>query len=218
MAGYANTGDADIHVLAVLFNGWNNIYKQSSAAFKKQFVGTADAELTTWFNKLTAKPIQFVLANQRATASYPEVSCWIDGETQEEHFLGTDYLYDGVYGTVFFAGTNITIELRTQGPELSRALRRIVRAMMTSARLYFVKEHNYQDVIYKGGQLIGPDEQQLAEQSGLAGITIWRLYFKVTANVFIPNPLEPEEIMTWFAQANDIVTPDGPGGIVPVPE
>ena len=219
MSTQTGAGIFDYHTLLALRQGWK-VYSSSQSQFNKLFPGVNNATLTAWFQALTAKELVFEEASRRGPPKLPGVVVWLESEGPDREALGQDtYLRaaDNTWIQQLLVRQTISIEIRTQSPELTRALSVVIRAVMNLAVNAFNKA-GYPIVDYLGHTALTFEEQMIAEQAGLAGIALRTLRYRSMAMVDIPEATPAPEGVDWFVLADDMNLAGIPGGVVPYEE
>lgn len=216
---FGNAGILDYHIMLALQQGWKAYYKSDAAQFAKLFQGVSSAVLTKWHAGLTARDLQVRLDNARGEMTLPCVVVRLESEAMTMIPFGTSMTIGGELCHPFLLNQRATVEIRTPTPELTRALAVVVRAVLHLARGQFCKNIGYNHFSFEGGGALSPEEQYIAEQSGLAGITLYRMAYTAESEGSIPDPVGLPEAIDWFVLAEDESTVDGlPGGVVPLPQ
>jgi hypothetical protein len=218
-ATQTGAGIFDYHALLALRQGWR-IYATNQSQFNKLFPGVNQTTIDTWFQALTARELVFEEASRRGPPRIPGVVVWLESENQEQEPLGQDTWLrtaDNTWIQQILVRQTIAIELRAQSPEVVRALSVVIRAVMNLATNSFNKI-GYPLVDYIGHTTMTFEEQMIAEQAGLAGISMRTLRYRSMAMIDIPEVTEAPEGIDWFVLADDMQLAGIPGGVVPLPE
>lgn len=218
-ATQTGAGIFDYHALLALRQGWR-IYANNQSQFNKLFPGVNQTTIDTWFQALTSKELTFEEASRRGPPRIPGVVVWLESEGPDREPLGQDTWLraaDNTWIQQILVRQTISIELRAQSPEVVRALSVVIRALMNLAVSAFNKI-GYPLVDYIGHTAMTFEEQMIAEQSGLAGISLRTLRYRSMAMIDIPEVTEAPGAIDWFVLADDMQLAGIPGGVVPLPE
>ena len=211
-----NTGFIEYHVEQVLNRGWT-LYMSSLTEFAKLFPGVASGRISKWFTELAAQKPRIVMAWTRGGPTFPELVVTLESETPLNEPLGQRAYVrtaDNREIQQELVQQQISIEVRTRSPEATVAAARIVRAVMSLATEAF-EAAGYPIVNYSGSDSLSPEQMMMAEQFGLAGISVRRLRYSVTAMVDTPEVEAPPEPINWFVLHEDLTLAGDPGGVVP---
>lgn len=218
-ATQTGAGIFDYHVLLALRSYWK-MFASDQTKFNKLFPGVAPATITQWFTALTTKQLRFEEASRKGQPVIPGVVVWLESEGPDREPLGQDtYLRqaDNTWIQQVLVRQTVAIEVRTQSPEVTRALTVIVRAIMNLAVSSFNKV-GYPLVDYVGHQSMTFEEQMIAEQVGLSGVALRTLRYRALAMVDVPEMTESPQPIDWFVLQDDLSLAGTPGGVVPYSE
>lgn len=211
-----NTGLVEYHVEQVLNRGWG-LYMSSSTEFAKLFPGVSSGRITKWYSELAAQKPRIVMAWTRGGPTFPELVVSMESETPMNEALGQrTYVRaaDNREVQQELVQQQVSIEVRTRSPEATVAAARVVRAIMSLATEAF-EAAGYPVVSYSGSDSLTPEQMMMAEQFGLAGISVRRLRYNITAMVDTPEVEAPPEPINWFVLHEDLELAGDPGGVVP---
>lgn len=211
-----NTGISEYHVEQVLHRGWT-IYMSSAVEFAKLFPGVDPARVSKWHAELAQQRPRIALAWSRGGPSFPEFVVLMESESVLNTPLGQrTYVResDGREIHQELVRQTLVIEVRTRSPEATIAASRVIRAIMYLATEAF-EVSGYSVVSYAGSDALTPEQMMMAEQFGLAGISVRRIRYELTAMVDTPEPTPPAEPIDWFVLHEDLTLAGNPGGVVP---
>lgn len=211
-----NTGIVEYHIEQVLHRGWT-LYMASAVEFAKLFPGVDTGRITKWYNELTQQRPRISLAWSRGGPTFPEFVVFLESESLLNEPLGQRaYVRDADVREVQqeLLRLSTVIEVRTRSPEATIAAARVVRAIMSLATEAF-ETAGYPVVSYMGADALTPEQMMMAEQFGLAGISLRRLRYDFHAMVDTPEVTAPPEPIDWFVLHEDLTLAGDPGGVVP---
>lgn len=212
-----NSGLIEYHVESVIHHGWA-IYMASLTEFTKLFPGVSTARVGKWFTELSQQKPRIGLAWTRGSATFPEMIVMLESETPSNEPLGQRTYVRTVDNREIqqeLLQQTVSIEVRARTPEATIAAARVVRAVINLATEAFV-EAGYVVISYLGTDALTPEQMMMAEQYGLAGISLRRVRYSFTGMVDTPETEAPPEGINWFVLQDDLTTLAGdPGGVVP---
>ena len=222
MIATANAAVFDVHSELVLQNGWYIYGAADNAAAPANFAslwhGVDSALVARWQAELSRHPPVFHPAKQpRSPASegahkLPLILVELLEESEDLDFLGRSGFVDQVSGKdvrVEFHKQKIAITVLSRSPSLTRSLYVIARGSMTLAEHAFIEE-GYSSVRFLSGGPLEPEEELIAEESGVFGR---RQFWECQAQLAYMPTTTATPKKGWFVALDDVLVSDVAGGV-----
>ncbi len=214
----------DLHIVHALANGWVP-YRDNLAAFSELFPGVSAAMLSDWHAALVAETPVFRAAFAAGTPEgYPLISVELMSETPSDRYMSKSRgIVDGRQILGFSARQVAEVTIQSKRDEVTRALSRVVQAVMLRATSSFLRS-GYVEIQYDGSGEMGLDELLIAED---LGIHTRRLTYAAVVDLEVPEQLPGDLVgsTSWYVQIDDVpedlarapaVGAGVPGGVTPV--
>jgi hypothetical protein len=162
-------GIFDLHVVMALQHGWD-VVRADVDVFKAMFAdeSISDALLTEWHTRLVEDDLQIRASWTLGPPTKPIVGIALDETPNDEQPLGYVADIDDTDGTIthgMIVDQTVAIRSWASPPEISRALRVMLRALMMDYVDWFAKV-GYADVLYMGGGDLRPEDALIPEDLG----------------------------------------------------
>lgn len=188
----------DLHTLNAVSSGLS-YYRTREEAFKRLFVGVAEATLTAWFADFSGEHFPSVRSRHaQGSAQAPLITVIPQAESVTQELLG-DFsgrhteTGEAVDTYMIQEGAELAVFART--PDMARVYHVLTRASIAMARraMHRAGYHVYQ---YGGSDPLSPEEELASEE---LGIYVRRLRVTGQYQVQIPIPAGIENLNTVYS-------------------
>mgnify|MGYP001571453986 FL=1 len=194
------------------------LYFDNASAFKELFPGVHDTELANWRTALGTRPPAVVPAFARGVDTFPLIWIRLESSDLVNQPLGGMVYQDDAGRDVdqMILNQRVLISLFAQTPTALRVWHMVLMAIMQTTKKYLMTG-GYLDCRWENADDFSTDEEQVAEQWGLSGVTARHLrYVGESAVDFTHWDDTPLANRQYYVLSSDQKTVDGkPGGVVP---
>ena len=210
----------DLHTLNAVSSGLS-YYRTREEAFRRLFVGVAEATLTAWFADFSGEHFPSVRSRHaQGSAQAPLITVVPQAEAVTQELL-SDFGGRSTSGEAldtYMISESLELAVFAKTPDMARVYHVVARASLALARRSMHRA-GYHVFRYDGSEALAPEEELAAEELGISAKRL-RVRGEYQVQIAIPSEAEYNGVSTFDAvnvQSDTLTTDEGVQGAVKAP-